>query len=160
MLTTARAKSLSKLGMHGDGGTLYLSVKASGSKSWIQRVAIDGKGHDIGLGGFPIVSLAKARERAFANRVAIADGRNPLAEKIKAKIPTFREAAEKNHRSEPAALAQSKDGPELDWVKSGFCWINLSEVAPSGALLRGRPRPRIRCRALLGERPSVVARSR
>ena len=83
-LTTAKAKSLSKPGLHGDSGTLYLSVKPSGSKSWIQRIAIDGKRHDIGLGGFPVVSLAKARERAFANRVAIADGRNPLAEKIKA----------------------------------------------------------------------------
>ena len=44
---------------------------------------------------FPVVSLAKARERAFANRVAIAEGRNPLAEKIRAQIPTFRESAEK-----------------------------------------------------------------
>ena len=94
-LTTAKTKSLSKPGLHGDGGMLYLSVKPGGSKSWIQRIAIDGKRHDIGLGGFPVVSLAKARERAFANRVAIADGRNPLAEKTKAKIPTFREAAEK-----------------------------------------------------------------
>ena len=94
-LTAAKAKSLSKPGRHGDSDTLYLCVKASGAKSWIQRITIDGRRHDIGLGSFPVVSLAKARERAFANRVAIADGRNPLAEKIKAKIPTFREAAEK-----------------------------------------------------------------
>ena len=94
-LTSAKAKSLSKPGRYGDGGTLYLCVKPSGAKSWIQRIAIDGRRHDIGLGAFPVVSLAKARERAFANRVAIADGRNPLAEKIKAKLPTFREAAEK-----------------------------------------------------------------
>ena len=94
-LTGAKAKSLSKPGRHGDGDTLYLCVKASGAKSWIQRITIDGRRHDIGLGAFPVVSLAKARERAFANRVAIADGQNPLAEKIKARIPTFREAAEK-----------------------------------------------------------------
>ena len=94
-LTTTKAKSLSRPGRYGDGDTLYLCVKPSGAKSWIQRVAVDGKRHDIGLGGFPVVSLAKARERAFANRVAIADGRNPLAEKIRARIPTFREAAEK-----------------------------------------------------------------
>ena len=94
-LTGAKAKSLSRPGRHGDGDTLYLCVKASGAKSWIQRITIDGRRHDIGLGAFPVVGLAKARERAFANRVAIADGRNPLAEKIKARIPTFREAAEK-----------------------------------------------------------------
>ena len=81
--------------MHGDGGTLYLCVKASGSKSWIQRITIGGRRRDIGLGSFPVVSLAKARERAFSNRVAIADGRNPLDEKDKANTPTFRDAAEK-----------------------------------------------------------------
>ena len=94
-LTGAKAKSLSKPGRHGDSDTLYLCVKASGTKSWIQRITIDGQRHDIGLGAFPVVGLVKARERAFANRVAISDGRNPLAEKIKARIPTFREAAEK-----------------------------------------------------------------
>ena len=94
-LTATSAKSIAKPGRHGDGGTLYLCVKASGAKSWIQRITIDGRRHDIGLGSFPVVSLAKARERAFANRVAVADGRNPLADKIRARTPTFREAAEK-----------------------------------------------------------------
>ena len=42
-----------------------------------------------------MVSLAKARKRAFANRVAIADGGDPLAEKRRAGMPTFREAAAK-----------------------------------------------------------------
>ena len=53
----------------------------------------NGKRRDIGLGGWPVVSLAKARQRAFANRVAIADGLDPLAEKRKARMPSFREAA-------------------------------------------------------------------
>lgn len=92
-LTAAGVKALSKPGLHGDGHTLYLLVKASGAKSWIQRVAINGKRRDVGLGGWPVVSLAKARQRAFANRVAIADGRDPLAEKRKARAPSFREAA-------------------------------------------------------------------
>ena len=94
-LTAAGVKALSKPGLHGDGHTLYLHVAATGAKSWIQRVAIDGRRRDIGLGAWPIVPLTKARQRAFANRVAIADGRDPLAEKRKAKVPTFREAAAK-----------------------------------------------------------------
>ena len=56
---------------------------------------MDGKRHDLGLGPWPIVSLAKARQRAFANRVAIADGVDPLAEKRRAKMPTFADAVEK-----------------------------------------------------------------
>ncbi len=93
-LTAATVKALAAPGRYGDGGTLFLYVAPGGSKSWIQRVTIDGRRRDIGLGGWPVVSLAKARQRAFANRVAIADGLDPLAEKRKAKAPTFREAAE------------------------------------------------------------------
>lgn len=93
-LTAASVKGLAAPGRYGDGGTLFLYIAPGGSKSWIQRVTIDGRRRDIGLGGWPVVSLAKARQRAFANRVAIADGQNPLAEKRKAKTPTFRHAAD------------------------------------------------------------------
>ncbi len=57
-LTVAKAKSLSKPGMHGDGQGLYLRVKASGAKGWILRAVIDGKRHDIGLGGYPAITLS------------------------------------------------------------------------------------------------------
>ena len=91
-LTAAKARSITKPGTHGDGDTLYLNVSKNGAKSWIQRITINGKRHDIGLGGFPVVSLAKARERAFCNRVAVADGRDPLQERRRAKVPSFRQA--------------------------------------------------------------------
>ena len=94
-LNHGRIKALKTPGLHGDGDTLFLRVAPGGSKSWIQRVTIKGRRSDIGLGGWPVVSLAKARQRAFANRVAIADGRDPLADKRKASVPTFREAAVK-----------------------------------------------------------------
>ena len=94
-LSVARIRSLSMPGLHGDGDTLYLSVARGGSKSWIQRLTIDGKRRDIGLGGWPTVSLAKARERAFDNRVAVSEGRDPLAAKRQARVPTFREAAQR-----------------------------------------------------------------
>ena len=81
--------------MYGDGGTLYLKVAPGGSKSWIQRITIDGRRHDIGLGGYPLVTLAQAREMAFANRRVARSGGDPLAEKRRSNTPTFREAAEK-----------------------------------------------------------------
>ena len=94
-LTVAEVRTLSKPGRYGDGGTLFLLVSPRGTKSWMQRIVIDGKRHDLGLGPWPVVSLAKARRRAFANRVAIADGVDPLAEKRRAKVPTFEQAVEK-----------------------------------------------------------------
>ena len=97
--TTATAKSLAKPGMYRADPTLYLAIAPGGSKSWIQRITIDGKRRDLGLGPFPVISLAKARERAFANRVAIADGRDPLAEKRKARVPMFQEAAKRTYEA-------------------------------------------------------------
>ena len=94
-LSVARIKSLSNPGLHGDGGTLYLRVAPGGSKSWIQRLTIDRKRRDIGLGGFPLVSLAEAREMAFENRKLARVGGDPLAAKRQAKEPTFREAAKR-----------------------------------------------------------------
>ena len=94
-LTVARVRSLSRPGRYGDGGTLFLVVAPGGSKNWVQRVTIEGRRRDLGLGGWPVVSLAKARQRAFANRVAIADGLDPLARKRRPRTPTFREASER-----------------------------------------------------------------
>ena len=47
------------------------------------------------LGRFPDVGLAQAREAAARNRSLIASGGDPLAEKRRAAIPTFREAAQR-----------------------------------------------------------------
>ena len=60
-LTAAKPKSLSKPGLHGVGDGLYLNVTRTGSRSWVQRISIDGRRRDIGLGAFPTVSLARAR---------------------------------------------------------------------------------------------------
>ena len=107
-LTAIQVQSLSALGLHGDGGTLYLRVAPGGSKSWIQRVTVNGRRRDIGLGGWPVASLAKARERAFANRVAIANGQDPLAEKHRTRVPTFREAAERTFEANRARWRNNK----------------------------------------------------
>ena len=99
-LTALAARALSKPGRHGDG--LYLNVAPSGSKSWVQRIVIDGRRRDIGLGPYPSVSLARARSIARDNRTAVGEGRDPVAEKREAReaarslapsIPTFAEAA-------------------------------------------------------------------
>src|SRR5947209_2239917 len=47
-----------------DGGSLLLLVKPSGVKVWVARVTVNGKRRDVGLGGFPTVSLRDARESA------------------------------------------------------------------------------------------------
>ena len=112
-LTAAFVRSVKEPGRYGDGDTLFLRVTPSGSRSWIQRLTIEGKRHDIGLGAFPVVSLEKARRRAFENRVAITDGRDPLAEKRRARAPSFREAAE---RTIEATRARWREGGKTEKI--------------------------------------------
>ena len=115
-LTVAKVKSLSKPGLHGDGGTLYLAVAPGGSTSWIQRVTVDGARRDIGLGGFPLVSLAEARDKAFENRRLARRGGNPLADKRKAQAPTFREAAVRTYEANRARWRHAKTA--TNWTGS------------------------------------------
>ena len=98
-LTAAKVRSISTPGRHGDGAGLYLIVTASGSKSWVQRIVIDGRRRDIGLGGYPTVGLAEARILAVGNRTAIARDQDPVIEKRRSAIPTFREAARQTHQA-------------------------------------------------------------
>ena len=114
-LTVAKARSLSKPGLHGDGGTLYLAIAPRGSKSWIQRLTINGKRRDIGLGGFPLVSLREAREQAFENRKLVRNGGDPLVAKRRARVPTFREAAQKTFEANRPRWRNAK--VEKNWMQ-------------------------------------------
>ena len=93
-LSAAFVRAIAEAGRYCDGQGLYLQVDPSGNRRWIQRLVIGGRRCELGLGGFPLISLKEARTQAFANRrTARADG-DPLAEKRRAKgVPTFAEAA-------------------------------------------------------------------
>ena len=81
-------------GRHADGNGLYLYVQPSGTRSWIQRLAIRGRRRELGLGSAALVSLAEAREQALANRKLARSGGDPLAAKRGARgMPTFADAA-------------------------------------------------------------------
>ena len=96
-LSATRAKALKDPGRYADGGGLHLYISKAGGKSWVQRITIDRRRRDIGLGAFPSVGLAQAREKAADNRAAVAEGRDPVAEKHSPAMPTFTEAARAVH---------------------------------------------------------------
>ena len=74
-------------GLHAVGGVagLYLQVTPTGARSWVLRVVVGIKRRDIGLGGFPDVTMAGAREAARAAREKIAAGIDPVEERRAAK---------------------------------------------------------------------------
>lgn len=79
-----------------DSGTgLHIYVRKSGSKSWSQKIRFRGKQLELGLGNYPLVSLAEARRIAAENKAMAQRGINPKTERIKPKtIPTFKELME------------------------------------------------------------------
>lgn len=116
-LTFASAKALREPGMHPDGDVpgLYLRVAPGGSKSWILRTVVRGSRRDIGLGGFSTVSLSEARTRAREYRSVARGGGDPLAQRRKVAIPTFKDAAKAVHQEQ--IVPASKNGKHQDqWL--------------------------------------------
>ena len=92
-LTAAFCENVKEAGRYEDGNGLGLVVSANGARRWLQRIIIQGKRRDLGLGSFDLVPLAEARAKAVANRKLARAGGDPLAEKReKAATPTFAEA--------------------------------------------------------------------
>lgn len=98
-----------KAGRHTDGGGLYLVVRPSGGRSWMLRVQRSGpdgqpKRTDVGLGGYPRVSLDQARRKARELRDAVKERNDdPIAvrdaPKQKPKVHTFSEAMDDAHKA-------------------------------------------------------------
>ena len=98
-LSATKVKALRDPGRYSDSGGLHLFVSKAGRKSWVLRITVDGRRRDIGLGGYPSVSLARAWEKTAEYRTAIAAGRDPVAERHAPAMPTFKEAAYAVHKA-------------------------------------------------------------
>src|SRR5262245_26607819 len=66
-------------GYHPDGEGLYLQVTAADAKSWIFRFALAKRRREMGLGPYPAVSLAAARQAASKARSLVKAGADPIA---------------------------------------------------------------------------------
>jgi integrase len=77
-LTAKAVENQKKPGLYADGGNLHLRVAPGGSKGWIFRFTLAGRTRDAGLGSYPSVSLAEARNEADRLRKQIAEGIDPV----------------------------------------------------------------------------------
>ncbi|MFZ2996191.1 tyrosine-type recombinase/integrase [Sphingobium sp.] len=116
-LTAVTVRTITRPGMHADGNGLYLKVDKSGAKRWIQRIVINDKRRDIGLGGIKDVNLIQARERTVENRKLVKAGTDPVAAKRHSRaILTFREAAQEVHDLNKPTWRNQKHGQQ--WLSS------------------------------------------
>ena len=99
-LSAAFVKSVKASGRYGDGrGGYGLSILVKdGSrgrvlKSWSQRLRVNGRAVNVGLGKYPIIGLADARERALENVTRVARGES-LHGPARSSVPTFADTLE------------------------------------------------------------------
>lgn len=76
-LTARKVETLTRVGMHADGGGLYLST-TNGGRRWVFIFRWDGKRREMGLGSAREVSLARARELASEARNLLTEGQDPI----------------------------------------------------------------------------------
>ena len=77
---TVKGISALPFGKHGDGGGLWLYKRENGAQ-WVFRFTIHGRRREMGLGGYPLVSLKDARETANDLRKMVHEGKDPIKER-------------------------------------------------------------------------------
>jgi integrase len=99
VLSARTVSALRKPGRYVDGMGLQLRIDPKGNKSWIFRHQHNGRRHDLGLGSWPEVTLAEARNKALTARRQILDGDDPIvarrANRARSAAITFQECAER-----------------------------------------------------------------
>lgn len=133
-LSPLEVRRLVKPGRWSVGGVdgLSLQVTESGAKSWVLRVRVGGKQREMGLGGFPTVSLADARDRARAFRDQVSLGTDPIATRRASQSAA---AAERSAQQTFAAVAR-------DYIaKNEKAWTNPKHAAQWTSTLKTYAEP-------------------
>lgn len=117
-LSTLGVSRLTRPGLHFVGGVagLALQVTSPGARSWILRVMIAGKRREMGLGGFPDVTLAGAKDAARAARLKIREGIDPIDD-VKARRSALSAARAAAMTFSEAAMAYIST-MEVKWTNS------------------------------------------
>ena len=117
-----------------DGGGLTFTMSAAGTASWVLRYRSEGRQVELTLGRYPDVTLAAARKLAAEKRVEVQQGRDPAAEKRKAKSRrdwTVRELVADYREMVLPTLAKSTQvsyGRNLKRIETGLGAAKVTEV--------------------------------
>lgn len=119
---------------------LALSISKSGSCSWILRAMVAGKRRDIGLGGYPTVTLKDARAKARAAREEIEKGVDPIdarraaasaAKAARAAARTFDECAAAYIAGHEPGWTNAKHGAQWRATLSAYASPHLGSLLVS-----------------------------
>ena len=144
-LSAIEIKRIEKLGLNAVGGVTGLHLQVYGlaesadkahqnkriAKSWILRVKIGKHRRDVGLGAYPEVSLAIARQRAIEAKEMIAKGIDPVEQKRMLKAQLLANQALIMSFDEAAELVHIKKSNEFSNSKYAAQWISQIKMYAS-----------------------------
>jgi integrase len=115
---TPRKVATAGTGKYEDGGGLRLVVSETGAKKWVLRFTIGGKRREMGLGSFPDVGLAEARDKATEHRKQARNGVDPIEARQSEpeKTPTFTTCAARYIRAHRRGWKNTKHARQ--WVST------------------------------------------
>jgi len=124
-----------KVGMHADGGGLYLQVTKTVAgqlnKSWLFRYSVGGRDRQMGLGSLTEVKLAEAREKAVECRRQRLDGIDPIEAResgrrlADASGVTFRRAFETFFASKRKSLSNAKHAAQWQSTMESYVFPTI-----------------------------------
>ncbi len=116
-LTATAVEKRKAPGRMSDGAGLYLNIAKTGTKSWVYRYTPKGgKVREMGLGGYPGTTLAKARDKAQESREIVAAGSDPQNERNKQQGTTFGQAADAFYKSMLTTWTNEKS--RMQWKRT------------------------------------------
>ena len=131
-LTAMAVSKLKGEGAYAVGGVPGLQLQILGaSRAWVLRFVLNDKRRRMGLGSYPAVSLAEARDRARLARSLIRSGIDPIDQRASnketivaaaAKSLTFAKAAEKFIAAHEDSWSNAKH--RLQWVSTIGTYAN------------------------------------
>lgn len=114
-LSAASVKSLVAPGRYGDGGGLWFQVQGVSQRSWLFRYMLNGRAREMGLGPYPDISLAVARDKARVARDQLREKVDPIEARRASQVAIMRAAEDARERSFKTAADDLLAAKEGSW---------------------------------------------
>jgi integrase len=116
---------------------LYIQITKTGTTSWLYRFQLNGRRREMGLGPYPEISLAKAREASAVAKGLVAEKKDPITEREKSQRqetsdlslkPTFKSVALDYIKSHRAGWSNAKHAQQWENTLTTYAFPTIGNL--------------------------------